>query len=427
MISFLLILIFVSKVSASFLGFFPKEISPIIYQYGMHPYVNMFFNFVVGGFLFLKWFWKPSPLFQQSRFYRLLLVLTCSYLIFVTLLQCYFVNPQESALLQMASVMMAVFTIFLYGRIIPTLLRPEKFFSVLRLVTVSLCLISFVLLFVSAGTSFKGSRFIGVFKHIPHMVSCATLACFALYDAIFNYSSTRAKLGLYYFCLLICFIVLLLTGTRSALAAVLLGYCLCLFVLRASSWANRFLKVSFALTGLLIVLFFGHDIADYSVGLARGQQAIGNRAAQDGLKSRLEEIERGYLLFEKNEWLGSGLLMKFSNGQDADVAGYDANKDPHNIFVSAGVLGGWGFVGLTLVAILALSIATIKSLFSNNRAMQLLAIYMIVNIPILLIYHIHLSLGGIADRIYWIAIGYMAITEAKRTSQDKAAPETDKF
>ena len=365
MISFLLILIFISKVSASFLGFFPKEISPIIYQYGMHPYVNMFFNFVIGGYLFLKWFWKPAPWFQQSRFYRLLLVLICSFLIFITLLQCFFVNPDESPLLQMASALMAVFTIYLYGRIIPTSLRPENFLRVLRWVTVSLCLISLALLFISSGTSFKGSRFIGVFKHIPHMVSCATLACFALFDAIFNRSLSRAKVLFSYFCLLICFGLLLLTGTRSALAAVLLGYCLCLIVLKASSWANRFLKMSFALTGLLIVLFFGHDIADYSVGLARGQQAIGNRAAQDGLKSRLEEIERGYALFEKNEWLGSGLLMKFSNGQDADVAGYDANKDPHNIFVSAGVLGGWGLVTLTLVAFLALSVATVKSLFSN--------------------------------------------------------------
>ena len=244
------------------------------------------------------------------------------------------------------------------------------------------------------------------------MVSCATIACFGIYYSLFGEKLSRFKVAINYFYFFICFSILILTGTRSALAAVLLGFCLCLFLFTASTWTSRFLKTSIALTALLVFIFFGHDIADYSIGIIRGEQALANRAAQDGLKSRLEEIERGYVLFEQNEWLGSGLLMKFSNGQDADVSGYNANKDPHNIFVSAGVLGGWVFVFLTLVAFVSLTGATIKSLFSKNNAIKLIAIYMLTNLPILLIYHIHLSLGGIADRIYWVCIGYMALTQS---------------
>jgi hypothetical protein len=104
-------------------------------------------------------------------------------------------------------------------------------------------------------------------------------------------------------------------------------------------------------------------------------------------------------------------LSKFSNGQDVEISNYSANKDPHNIFISAGVVGGWGFVFLTFIALASLSIASLKSLLSKNKAIQVLAIYMLTHIPILFIYHVHLSLGGIADRIYWIVIGYMTLKE----------------
>lgn len=373
--------------------------------------MNIFFNAAVGGLLIIWWFLRSNHLFLQSRLYRLLIFTTSLYLILITFLQCFFVNPEESFILQIASAMMAVFTLYLYGRVIPTSIKPEKFLSAVKFITVFLCWVSFIVLFLSPATSFKGTRFIGVFKHIPHMVSCATLACFSLYYSIFVQKLSRIRLGLSYFNLILCFGLLVLTGTRSALAAVLLGFVICLFFFPSSSWLNRFIKASLATTTFLIVIFFGHSIADYLVQVVRGEQAIANRAAQDGFKSRLEEIERGYVMFEKNEWLGQGLLMKFSNGQDAEISGYDANKDPHNIFVSAGVVGGWGFVLLCAVGYFILSLATLKTLFSKNPAMRMLAIYMLTSLPILLIYHVHLSLGGIADRIYWIVIGYMAVKE----------------
>jgi len=204
-IFFLLLLIFLSKVSLSFLGLFPKEVAPIVFQYGLHPYMNIFFNFLIGGFLALKWFWKSNHLHHQSRLFRFLLFTTSLYLILVTLLQCFFVNSEESFILQMASAFMAVFTLYLYGRVIPTSLKPERFISVVKWITVLLCWISLILLFLSPGTSFKGTRFIGVFKHIPHMVSCATIACFGVYCTIFTQRISRIRLSLNYLSLLVCF------------------------------------------------------------------------------------------------------------------------------------------------------------------------------------------------------------------------------
>lgn len=420
MIFFLLLLIFISKVSLAFLGFFPNEVGPVIYQWGMHPYVNMAFNFIVGGFLFLTWFWKGLHVYTQSRFFRFLLFLVSLFLIFITLLQCFFVNPEESFIFQMAAAIMAVFTIYLYGRVIPTSMKPETFLIAIKNLTLFFCFLSLIVLIVSPGTSFKGSRFIGIFKHIPHMVSCATIACFAIYYSLFHEKLSRTKLLLNYFYLLISFGLLILTGTRSALAAVCIGFVMCLFIFKAKSAENLFLKTALAICTLIVMTFFGYDIADFGFRVIRGEQAIAQRAAQDGLKSRLEEVERGFAIFSKDQWLGQGLLMKFSNGQEAEVSGYNANKDPHNLFVSAGVIGGWGFVFITLLGFFGLIFMSANALFSKNEAMKILAVYIITHIPILFIYHMHLSLGGIADRIYWIVIGYMAVKEIDLKKETQA-------
>jgi len=56
---------------------------------------------------------------------------------------------------------------------------------------------------------------------------------------------------------------------------------------------------------------------------------------------------------------------------------------------------------------------------SNNTAMQIFGIYGVVQIPILIIYHWHLSLGGMADRFYWLVFGYLALkTGLKRPLEE---------
>lgn len=411
MILFLILLIFISKVSFAFLPFVPIQLGPVIFQHGMHPYINIVFSLFVGSLLILKWLWKPNHFFNQSRFYRFCLVLVCLYLLLITFLQSLFVNSDESMVLQMGVAFLACFTIVLFGRIIPTSLSPEKLVRILKWITMSLCWVSLFALVIFPGTSFKGGRFIGVFKHIPHMVSCGTIACFCLMYDFLLFEKTRMHKLISWVQFALAFLLLMLTGTRSALASVLFGLILLIIISPSRTVANRFLKMSFVIASLFATLFFGEDVTRYAMDIARGEKSIGGRAAQDGVASRLEEAERGYQIFLKDQWLGQGLLSKFSAGNEADVNNYNANKDPHNVFLSAGVVGGWGLIVLTTVLLIALLVASLKSLRSKNRALRILAIYSLSQIPIIIIYHLHVSIGGIADRIYWIVFGYMALKE----------------
>lgn len=419
MILFLLVLIFVSKISLAFLPGMPHELGPVIFQSGLHPYINIVLNFLVGGLFCIHWLWKADPLFSQVRFYKFFIFVTSLYLLSITLLQALFVNADQSLLLQIASACAAVFTIFLYGRVLPTSLRPQKFVEVIKTITVAGCWISLIILIISPSTSYKGSRFIGVFKHIPHMVSCATIACFTLFYFIFSKKLNLKQQIIEWLHFLVALFLLILTGTRSSLAAVFLGLCICLIVFGSKTDGARILKFSIAVCGFLVILFFGADITNYTVAIARGEQSIGSRAAQDGVESRWEEVERGFTIFQKDQWLGQGLLSKFSSGHDADVAGYNANKDPHNILISAGVLGGWGLIFITVLGFSALTIATLKTLLSKSDALKIVSIYVLTHLPILFIYHIHLSVGGIADRIYWIAFGYIALKESDVAADDQ--------
>lgn len=418
MIAFLIVLIFISKISLAGLGFFPKELGPFIYQYGLHPYVNIFLCLTIGGIVISKWLLNPKHFFAQSRFFRFSIVLTSLYLLLITVLQSIFVTSSDSVVLQIGSAFMAAFTMFLFGRVIPTSIEPKTFVEQVKKVTVILCWLSLIGLFLFSGAVFKGSRFIGIFKHIPHMVSCATLACFMLMYDFVKKTSTRKQRLISGFNFAVAFLLLLLTGTRSALASVAAGLFLVIIVFPSKNLATKFLKLSFVVTLSLTTLFFGHDIAEYGYQVMTGEKNIGSRAAQDGISSRIEEVERGYQIFQKDQWLGQGLLSKFSAGSDTDISNYNANKDPHNILLSAGVVGGWGLIFITVAMFFALTLASVKTLSSKNFALRLLAIYVLSQIPILAIYHIHLSIGGIADRIYWIVFGFMALKEIDVQTED---------
>ena len=74
---------------------------------------------------------------------------------------------------------------------------------------------------------------------------------------------------------------------------------------------------------------------------------------------------------------------------------------------------------LCAVGFCALGVASFRSLFSKSDAIKIISIYILTHLPILLIYHMHLSIGGIADRMYWIFFGYMTITESDILKDDQ--------
>lgn len=412
-----MLFVFLSKVSFAFIPGFPQQLSFLLFQSGLHPFVNIFVNVTLGGlFLFIFLLSKKHENFQ-NKIYKFYLFLFSVFLLAITLLQALFIDSENSAVMQVLSALSAIATIYLYGRAIPCEYKVENFFSFIKNITILFCLASLVSLIVFPGVAFKGGRFIGVFKHIPYMVTVATVACtFLIYELIYL-NQSRLRKFIYSFIFLICFTMLVLTGTRSALFAVILSYSLSVLFFPSAKATTQFLKVSLSVGVVLSSLLFGPMIIDYTIGIVRGENSIGLRAAQDGVTSRLDEVERGFEIFKKNPWLGQGLLSKFADINESNAGGYNANKDPHNIMVSAGVIGGVGFIVIIAVGILGLFIIGFKRVRSSIPEVKILGIYVLTQLPILMIYHVHLSLGGMADRLYWLIIGFLMINYSKKQQQ----------
>lgn len=410
----LLFIIFFSKLAFRFIPGVPYEFNPLVFQYGIHPYINIVVTFILGFVLFVK----PGLLKRhQLRRYHFYLLVFCGYLFLITVLQILLDNStDQNALFAVMSSVLSVFMIVLFGLKIPQSFEAEKTVSFLYKLTASLCWFSVFIYLVMPSIGYMGGRFIGVFKHIPHMVSVATLCgFFSLYSIFNSKEKTKAQLIWGYAHLVLALYLLILTGTRSALASVLMGIVLSLIVFKTRHVAIKFLKTSLAVGLLLTGFFFGADIADYAIQVATGEKSIGQRAAQDGLSSRWDEVQRGFNEFSEKPLLGHGLLSKFSSAnEDNQVGAYDASKDPHNILISAGVIGGYGFIFLVSIGFIGLIILSLNRLFGSSDAIKIIAIYMTTQIPILFIYHMHLSMGGIADRIYWLFIGYLALKDKNK-------------
>jgi hypothetical protein len=408
---FLIALIFISKISLQFIPGIPYESSNIIFQYGIHPYINIILCCAFGGFLILKRLLKLEiEHSQQLKLYSFYIFVISIYLLTITGLQILLLDSTESVILQFTACSMSVFMIYLFGKYLPTKMSAFAFIQMIQQYCVFLCWISLVFLFLSPRTSFMGGRFIGIFKHIPHMVSVATLAfVFSLYN-LFCKNETKIQKIYLYLSLLCSFSMLVLTGTRSALASLAMATVLSFILFKAKSVSGQYIKASLMTFLILTGLLFGNDIANYAIQVSRGEKSVGYRAAQDGVSSRWDEVVRGYESFQEQPWLGYGLLAKFGQSEDGGVGSYNANKDPHNLLISAGVVGGWGFVVLIATGFVGLVILAISRLRSKNDAIKMLAIYMVTQLPIIFIYHIHVSMGGIADRIYWIVVGYLAIS-----------------
>lgn len=413
---FLISLIFLSKVSFGFIPGFPYQESFFIFQKGLHPYVNIFLNLSVGLVLLIKFFWKSNHHYLQNRFYKFYLFVFCLFLMAITAAQIVLGDSPSSWWQQIGAAGVACFTVLLFGRVIPSEFSIIKFINTTQKISVFLCYLSLILLILMPSLSFKGGRFIGVFKHIPFMVTTSTIACiFLIYD-LFAKSNSRPRTVYLVLSLAVSMTALILTGTRSALFAVILSYFLAFLFFPARKAASQFIKVSVAFSLVIAVVLFGSNISQYALELVRGESAVGLRAAQDGVASRLDEFQRGYETFSKSPVIGQGLLSKFGEINETDVGQYNANKDPHNILVSAGVIGGLGFVVLVFVGFIALIVVSFKKLRSAQPEFKILAIYLLTHIPILFIYHMHLSIGGMADRFYWIVVGYMMINMRKQNT-----------
>lgn len=412
LIKSLVALLFISKISLGSLIPVPQSFSFLIFQQGLHPFVNVFLCFLFGiplGLLSLK----VRVRNHLSGFYKLFVVILIFSLTVQTLLQAHYVNPEESTILQVGALAVSVFMVFVYGLLIPSLWSVEEFLNVIQRWSGTLVLISIVLLLVAGGAVFKGGRFIGVFKHIPHMVTCATVAFVFSLGTFLQNQNTKHKIWSAVV-LVASFLAIILTGTRSSAGAALVAFVLTMILHKTSTNQGRIFKFSFLSFLIVFTLFFGVQTYDFARGLATGENSMGAREAQDGIASRWEEVERGSQIFLQEPWLGHGLLSKFAAGNEVDVSNYNAMKDPHNMFISAGVIGGWPLVILSAIGLIFMFLGSLKALKVANLAKRQVAIYLLSHIPILVIYHIHLSIGGMADRLYWLVFGFVAASIATK-------------
>lgn len=408
LIKALVALVFLSKVSlGSFLPL-PHSFAFLIYQQGLHPFVNVFLCVLFGvplAFLGLK----ARGRNHLSGFYKLFVLVLIFTLTAQTLLQAYYVNPQESVTMQIGALAVSLFMVILYGMMIPSLWTLEDFLGYVQKWSGALVLISLVLWGVAGDHVFKGGRFIGVFKHIPHMVTCATVAFVFSLGTFLREEKLQHKIWSAWI-LAASFLAIILTGTRSATGAILLALIATIFLHKTKTNQGRIFKFGFLALMVTFTLFFGSQTYDFARALVVGQSSLGGRGVQNGVAARWEEVERGIQIFLREPWLGQGLVSKFAAGNDVSVSNYNAMKDPHNIFVSAGVVGGWPLLSLSAIALILILIGSIKSLSSHDISKRQISVYLFTHIPILVIYHIHLSIGGMADRLYWLVFGFVAVS-----------------
>lgn len=402
----LIFLVFVSKLSLTWAGI-PSQVSVLIFQHGLHPYMNIILSFLLGLPLVFYTLHNHYKLQSLGKVYRTLLIVLLLTLFIETLLQFIFMDSHKGYFIW-AALAATYWIIILFGVFLPVLLAPQKMVSFLSTWSVMFVVLSLALLIVRPDLTFKGGRFVGVFKHIPYMVTCASIGAIFPLACLQNEKRPLMRL-LWVFGILLSLAVLVLTGTRSALAAVMMAWVLWLLRVPTLHVGFRFFKFSMALVLTVTIILFGGSLAEYASDIATGKKGLVEREAQDGVASRLEEVERGWEYFQTSPWIGQGLLSKFSGKSDLDVSSYNSFKDPHNIFVSAGVVGGWPFMIWTGFFLLLLTAMALKAMMSENSVMHIFGIYVVVQIPILIIYHWHLSLGGMADRFYWLVFGYLAL------------------
>ncbi|WP_374075362.1 O-antigen ligase family protein [Bdellovibrio bacteriovorus] len=411
LIKALVALLFISKISLGSLLPIPQSFSFLIYQQGLHPFVNVFLCALFGIPLIFMWL-RVRDRNHLSGFYKLFVFFLMLILTVQTLLQAHYVNPNESALMQIGALAVSLFMIVIYGLLIPSLWSMDDFLKYVQRWSGALVLISLVLLVVAGGSVFKGGRFVGVFKHIPHMVTCATVAFIFSLGTFLQDTKLQHKIWSA-LVLLASFWAIILTGTRSSAAAVVVAFVVTMILHKTATNQGRIFKFAFLAFILTFTLFFGPQTYYFARGIATGQSSLGGREAQDGIASRWEEVERGSQIFLQEPWLGHGLLSKFAAGNDVDVSNYNAMKDPHNIFISAGVIGGWPLLILSGIALVFMLVGSLKALMSFDISKRQVAIYLLAHIPILVIYHIHLSIGGMADRLYWMVFGFVAASVSR--------------
>ena len=406
----LLVLIFVSKLSFKWLQFIPYSIPPIIFQYGLHPFINFGLQFVIALILIYYWL-KNKVLYPLSNLYKIFIYTLIAVLSIQTLFQITLVNVTQSAIVQLGGLGMALMLILVYGVIIPSIFPLEKFIKWVNKVSSFIVILSVLFLPILFPYMFRGGRFVGFFKHIPHMVTASTAAFIFFFPKIFQDKKWTLKNNtiLKILGIIIITLAVLLTSTKAAFGTIVITGFVGILVFGSKKRSIRLFKFTFLSCFLISVLLVGAPTSQFMYEVTTGKTGFGLRPAQDGVSTRMDEVFRGWDMFEKSPYFGHGLLYKFFSGskEGIDVEGYNSFKDPHNMFVSSAVIGGYPLMIVSIVGYLLMIVGVLKGLRQSDPSRQTMAIFLLAHLPVFVIYHASFSLGGMGDRIYWLVFGYL--------------------
>ncbi|MGZ3649933.1 MAG: O-antigen ligase family protein [Bdellovibrionota bacterium] len=406
----LVVLAFLSKVSLSFSGVMPSQLGFVVFQGGIHPYFNVLLNLGLGAALLVSVYGhKEWPkLNRYHSLYATFAIGTIVILWIQHILQL-LLEIETNTALALITMSTCTFLICMFGLLIPQLIGVREFVEGVARICLVICALSLLLLFAGAPAMWKGSRFIGIFKHIPYMVTASTvgfLFTLQLWDEAAPLLG-KAKFALSQLIFLYC---MWLTGTRSAPLAAMMGLVVFFLAYQSTSRGFRMARLLTVWLGIVGVVLFGAMALEYGTDLATGKVALGKRAPQNGVSDRMEEVSRGLDMLEKSPHVGLGLLSKFSNSDSEEVVdSYNSFQDPHNLFISSSVVGGWPFGLWVLAGFVGLGVGSIALIRRREKPGLTIGVYLFSHMPILAIYHMHLSLGGLADRFYWLSFGYLAL------------------
>jgi hypothetical protein len=406
----LVLLAFVSKLSLSFTGVMPSGLGFVVFQGGIHPYLNVLLNLILGAGLFVS-LQRNRDWPSLKNYHRLYVAFTVGTIVILWIQHIlqFLIGIETNYLLAIITMCTCTFLITVFGFLIPQLIKPREFIEGVAKLCLVICTASLLFYFVGLPALWKGARFIGIFKHIPYMVTCATvgfLFTLELWDETAQWKQKAA------FALkeLIFLYAMWLTGTRSAPVAALLGLIVFFLAYRSRDRAFNMARVLVIWLAIVGTVLFGVQAAEFASDVATGKASIGKRAAQDGVGDRMEEVSRGLEMLNESPHVGLGLLSKFNNADSEDVVdSYNSFQDPHNLFISSSVVAGWPFGLWVLFGFGCLGVGSIALIRRREKPGLTFAIYLLGQMPILAIYHMHLSLGGLADRFYWLSFGYLGL------------------
>jgi hypothetical protein len=408
----LIFLAFLSKVSLNFTGLVPNSLGYLVFQGGLHPYLNVLLNLSLGFFLMVALRGARGELAVLTGYRKSYVFFALGTVVLLWLqhsLQIVAGLDEAGAGLVFVTMFCTSFLVYIFGLVIPRLIPASEFVKGVAIICSVICGLSVLLLLAGMPALYKGSRFVGVLKHIPYMVTCGTVGFLFTLHLWNPAGRLRHHFGILIMQLFNAY-ALVLTGTRSAVFAVLAGSFVYFVTLRAPSPNFRVARVLLVWLTLVGAGLFGTMAYDFGRDLLTGKTAIGSRAPQDGVSDRMDEVYRGLEMLDKSPWFGLGLLSKFSAGDGEDVVdSYNSFQDPHNLFISSAVVAGYPFGFWVMFGFFLALAGCGAAVLRAQPGTHVIGVYLLSHLPILAIYHMHLSLGGMADRLYWLVFGYLGL------------------